>query len=341
VETLRTFATLFHELSREETFAAADANLQARLLKHMTTVAPKVSGLMKEDKLAGTWASFNMIRMGIFRPLADLPVFNVANPLAALAVLADRNAMVKLVDEVARVMPMGALFFAQAGHLQAGGKLAEAEVLYRKAIDAPSLVPVGRRAKFVLLGVVGKQYEDAPPGPFKDKKRDEALALLREVSRGGPYSAEFSDTFIGWSLSLDEPALGLAVAEDWVRQKPDDRAALLARIRVEERLGAWGRQGATIDRMLKLNPRDPDAHNIRTVAAANQRVYGVAIASALSALRYDPRNKTARENIESVGRSIDSLMAGLPYLREKARLWEALHLAHTGHYGCGSPPCRT
>src|SRR5262249_35237190 len=154
---------------------------------------------------------------------------------------------------------------------------------------------------------------------------------------GGPgraVSPSAAESLCAWALDLGEPALALAAAEDWARQHPDDMRAIDARAKVCYRLGAWEQLARSLDRLIAKTPADANLFNRRTVAAYNQRIYSQAIAFSPDALGVDPANAQAQATIRPIGERLDALAAAPPYLREKVRLWQSLHLARLGAHRC-------
>jgi tetratricopeptide (TPR) repeat protein len=336
VSTFRSFARLMHEATGEEPLWESNPLRLAWRLVRFSALAPRFSRLLGDERLAGNWAAFNTFRLGILRPLADSPPFRSDNWLGTLAALYNTKASQRFAAECQRVVPMGLFEFGEGMRLEEQGKLSEAEAAYRRAIDTPSLAPVARRATYALMVVQARQARQAGPG--QSKKQEQARATLCEVVRRGPYPAPFQGNLCGWALSLGDPVLALALAEDWLRLAPADPQARGAQVSAEYALGAWGRLARTID-LLLAQPADADRAewlNRRTVAEFNQRRYSHALAFAFAALRADPANRVASGNLRTIDQMLEQAAAVTPYLREKVRLWRVLHQAQVGNHHCAT-----
>ncbi len=308
----------------EENLWNNDLGTRVKFLSEIATLAPRLGKVMEApDALNGfsELATYRLPSYRVFTGHADLLRGGSPDPKKLLDVFA----------ETVKVCPSGLYFYLHGVFLVLSDQHVEACAAMRKALTAPSIVPVARKARYELTIMLANRAADASV-LARWALENEARDHLRMLARDGVYPAPAYRSLCTVARSLHDDALALSLSEAWRRRYPDDVNALRARGIAEGRLGAYERQIGTLNTLLEKTPGDADLVNVRGLAQLNGNAFADAAASWFEALRLDPRQPNAAGNLAVIESRVRRRQAIYRVLLEKLRLRAALILAHQGQH---------
>jgi hypothetical protein len=243
----------------------------------------------------------------------------------------DPEKTIAVFAETVESCPSGLYHLLHGLFLARAGRLPEACAALRKAIKAPSVVPVARKARFELLAMLADRSEGASL-MARLALQNEARGHLRALARDGVYPAPVYDALWTFARDLHDDALALSLSEAWRQRYPEDVKALRARRLAESRLSAYGREIGTLNTLLEKTPGDANLVNERGVAEYNRSLFGSATAAWFETLRLDPKQPNAAGNLTALESVLRRRHAVYDVLLEKLRMRAALILAHQGQH---------
>jgi tetratricopeptide (TPR) repeat protein len=269
VETARAIMDLLHQIRQAEGLVSGDPNASLagfwlKLMPSVLRVSAAVQAL--RDEGAGSASGLLLpIPPVLFKAFSYLP--NMAQLL-----LGGNNAdeVLDALRKAARAHPEGILYFVQGQVLILKDRWAEAEPLFLKAAETPSVVPLRRAALFLAIAAeygAGGANSRAPDRALLKR----AVDHTRELVALGGVRPDQAVHLAQVALTQNEPDLAAWILADWERQAPGDPDMLRKRLALEVKTGAHGRAIQTADQILKRKPRDGEALRLRAVAVDRLR----------------------------------------------------------------------
>jgi hypothetical protein len=305
-----------------------DQRAREAFLAKLNTMTPRLGKVMESPDPMSGLGELAVYRLPCHRAFAKgndvlQAAFRASNvdPEKAVAVFADA------VD----TCPSGLYYLLHGLFLSRAGRDSEASAALRKALKAPSSVPIARKARYELLVLLVNRSTEASL-MARLALENEARAHLRALARDGVYPAHAYDNLCTSARYLHDDALALSLSEAWRQRYPEDRDALRARQIAESRLSAYGRQIGTLNALLEKAPGDANLVNLRGLAEYNRNAFANATESWFEALRLDPKQPNTSGNLTTMESALRRRHALYAVLLEKLRMREALILAHQGQH---------
>jgi len=306
-----------------------DPRARQALMVKIDTLAPRAGKVMEAPEPMnglGELATFRLPCYRVFTKHTDIfrELIKGGSP--------DPKKAAEVFAETVESCPSGLYFYVYGLFLSKSGRPTEACTAMRRALTAPSVVPVARKARYELAIMLANLAVDASV-LARWALENEARDQLRALGRDGVYPAVIYDNLSTAALFMHDDALALSLCEAWQQRYPDDAKALRRRARAEEELSAYRRQIRTLNTLLEKSPDDASLVNRRGAAEYRQRFFAMAAVSCFESLRLDPKQTTVTGDLASLESELLRHLAIYAVLREKLRMRAALILAHTGHHG--------
>jgi tetratricopeptide (TPR) repeat protein/tRNA A-37 threonylcarbamoyl transferase component Bud32 len=306
----------------------SDPRARQELMAKIDTLGPRVGKVMEAPEVMnglGELATFRLPCYRVFAKHTEIfrDLIKGGNP--------DPKKAVEVFAATVESCPSGLYFYVYGMFLSKSGRHTEACTAMRQALTAPSVLPVARKARYELAIMLANRAVDASV-LARWALQNEAQDHLRALARDGVYPAIIYDNLSTAALYVHDDALALSLCEAWRQRYPDDANALDCRARAEAALRADRRQIETLNTLLEKTPGDVDLLKRRTIAEYRQGFFQNATASCFEALRLDPKEPTALDNLASIERELLRRLPIYAVLREKLRMRAALILAHTGKH---------
>jgi aminoglycoside phosphotransferase (APT) family kinase protein len=194
------------------------------------------------------------------------------------------DAALRELNLVLAVHPEGTLHYMRGQLLIGSGRWAEAEAAYQAALDTPAIFPAVRAN--ALYGLIMSQAAlGSRNNPRSDpKKRRLAVENIRTRLAMGPLRPEQYGYFSHMATVGEDYDLARYIVTDWERREPKSLDPVRARMRVENRAGAYAAAIQAARELLKRQPKDAEAKKCLKEASDGLRrqveTLGVAPASA-------------------------------------------------------------
>jgi tetratricopeptide (TPR) repeat protein len=310
----------------------SDQLARRALLAKIETLAPRLDKVMESPDPMNGLGELAVFRLPCYRAFKKLPAVpgEIIRDLLR-GKLPDLRQLAAAHTDIVETCPSGLWFYLQGVWLGLSGQQPEACDAFRRALTAPSIMPVARRARFELVRSLTARARKAAVVE-RGTLEAEARQHLRELARDGVYPAWAYQELCGIAGSVHEDALALALSEAWRQQYPDNVNALRARGRAEDNVGAYRRRIDTLNDLLAQTPNDANLVNHRGIALHHLGAFADATASFFEALRCDPRQPNAADNLTEVESVLRRRLAIYHVLREKLRMRAAMILAHQGQH---------
>lgn len=154
------------------------------------------------------------------------------------------------------LLPMFAATSLDAQHPRSGTKslalLSIQAQLFQLAADSPSILPTLPRS--ALYRATKTHYELA--GRQQTNSVQSCLANIQRASRFSSLSAAECQAYFDMAFALGNHDLAGDLLRTWLQRKPDDPAALRARIQLQIAKGAFGSALQSADQLLTISPSD-------------------------------------------------------------------------------------